>query len=145
MQVDFYHLTRDPAEKLVPVLASKCLDADEKILIVSDEEDQKAQLSNALWSHSATSFLANDVSGSEQEAHQPILISDQCHPANAAEFILLSDGKWRGEALDFKRAFYLFADDKIEEARTAWRELSANSDVTSRYWKQDGSRWVEGP
>ncbi|MEP2989376.1 MAG: DNA polymerase III subunit chi [Parasphingorhabdus sp.] len=145
MQVDFYHLTRDPAEKLVPVLASKCLDADVKILIISDDGDQRTKLSGALWGHSATSFLANDFSGSEQEAHQPILISNECHPANAAEFILITDGKWRRAALDFKRTFYLFTDEKITEARTAWRELSANSNVTPRYWKQDGSRWVEGP
>lgn len=145
MQVDFYHLTRDPAEKLVPMLASKCLDADARVLLVSGNEDQRDRLSKALWTHNATSFLAHDFSGSEKEAHQPILISGDCHAPNAARFILLTDGQWRTEALEFDRAFYLFTGDEIAEARTTWRDLSDKDGVTPRYWKQDGGRWVEGP
>lgn len=145
MQVDFYHLTRDPAEKLVPMLASKCLAADAKLLLVSATEEQRVRLSKALWTHDATSFLAHDFAGSEKEAHQPVLISDDCHAPNAAKFVLLADGQWRVEALDFDRAFYLFTGDEIADARSAWRDLTANDDVTPRYWKQDGGRWVEGP
>ena len=63
MQVDFYYLTRDPAEKLVPTLASKCLDANARVLLVSASAEQRTSLSKALWTHTPASFLANDTRG----------------------------------------------------------------------------------
>jgi len=145
VQVDFYHLTRDPAEKLVPMLAGKSLEAGRRVLVVSQDKAGSAALSSALWKQEPASFLAHDFAGSEQEAHQPILISDRCEAANGARYVLLSDGQWRDDALKFERAFYLFTAMEIDAARAAWRDLSGREDVTPRYWKQDGGRWVEGP
>lgn len=145
MRVDFYHLTRDPVEKLVPMLAEKALDLGKRILLLVEDEARAATLSNVLWSASSASFLAHDVAGSELQAGQPILISDSCEPANGASYIILADGQWRDEALAFERAFFLFSAEQIDHARTVWRQLAASEDVTPRYWKQDGGRWVEGP
>ena len=145
MRVDFYHLTRDPAEKLVPMLASKSLDVGKRILLLAQDERSCIALGNALWSDEPTSFLAHDFAGSERQADQPILISDQCESANGATYIMLSDGRWRDEALAFERVFFLFSAEQIDHARTVWRQLSASEAVTPRYWKQDGGRWVEGP
>ena len=145
MRVDFYHLTRDPADKLVPMLAGKVLDAGKRLLLVMPDETACAALSNALWSAQPASFLAHDFGGSARQADQPILLSDQCEPANGASYIILSDGRWRDEALAFERAFLLFTAGQIDHARTVWRQLSASEAVTPRYWKQDGGRWVEGP
>lgn len=145
MRVDFYHLTRDPAEKLVPMLASKSLDVGKKLLLLAQDEASCAALSSALWCTEPVSFLAHDFAGSQHQADQPILISEQCEPANGASYIILSDGQWRDEALAFERAFFLFTAEQIDHARTAWRQLTASEVVTPRYWKQDGGRWVEGP
>lgn len=145
MRVDFYHLTRDPADKLVPMLASKSLAVGKKLVLLSQDQARRAALSDALWSAEPASFLAHDFGGSERQAEQPILISDQCEAANGASYIILSDGLWREEALNFERAFFLFTADQIDHARTVWRDLKAKDDVTPRYWKQDGGRWVEGP
>ncbi|PHR20752.1 MAG: DNA polymerase III subunit chi [Sphingopyxis sp.] len=145
MRVDFYHLTRGPAEKLVPMLASKSLDVGKKLVLLAAEEEHRTVLSDALWHADPTSFLAHDFAGSGRDSDQPILISDRCEPANGASYILLADGQWQEEALDFERAFFLFSADQIEHARSTWRRLAANEVVTPRYWKQDGGRWVEGP
>ncbi len=145
MRVDFYHLTRDPAEKLVPMLASKSLDVGKRLLLLAQGEASCAALSDALWCAEPASFLAHDFGGSERQTEQPILISGQCEPANGATYVILSDGQWRDEALTFERAFFLFTAEQIDHARTIWRQLSANELVTPRYWKQDGGRWVEGP
>ncbi len=145
MQVDFYHLTRDPAETLVPMLAEKCMGADARVLLVSNDEAQRGSLSKALWTQKETSFLAHDFAGSERESYQPVVISDNCEAPNNAKYIMLADGQWREEALRYDRAFFLFSAEEIEEARTAWRDLSENDDVTPRYWKQEGGRWIEGP
>jgi len=145
VRVDFYHLTRDPAEKLVPMLASKSLDVGKRLLLLAQGEASCAALSDALWCAEPASFLAHDFGGSERQTEQPILISDQCEPANGATYVILSDGQWRDEALAFERAFFLFTAEQIDHARTIWRQLSANEVVTPRYLKQDGGRWVEGP
>ncbi len=127
------------------MLASKSLEAGKRVLLLSRDEAGCAALSSTLWREEPASFLAHDFAGSERQADQPILISDQCQPANGAPYIIFSDGLWREEALDFERAFFLFTADQIDHARTVWRELTANDTVTQRYWKQDGGRWVEGP
>ena len=145
MRVDFYHLTRDPADKLVPVLAGKALDVGKRLLLLVPDETACAALSDALWGAQPASFLAHDIAGSARQADQPILLSDQCDPVNGASYIILSDGRWRDEALAFERAFLLFTAEQIDHARTVWRQLSADEAVTPRYWKQDGGRWVEGP
>ncbi len=145
MRVDFYHLTRDPVAKLVPMLAGKTLDVGKRLLLLVRDEVDCAALSDALWSAQPASFLAHDVAGSDRQADQPILFSDQCDPVNGATYIILADGQWREEALAFERAFFLFSAEQIDHARTVWRQLSASETVTPRYWKQDGQRWIEGP
>ena len=145
MQVDFYYLTRDPAEKLVPVLAQKTLDGGQRMLLVSSFVGQLEKLSAALWQAGPISFLAHNLAGNQQDEMQPILISANCEAANGARYVALTDGEWRDEALTFDRAFFLFTVEQIDNARAAWRALSAKNDVTPRYWKQDGGRWVEGP
>ncbi|SIO07071.1 DNA polymerase III, chi subunit [Parasphingorhabdus marina DSM 22363] len=144
-QVDFYHLTRDPVEKLVPVLAEKTLGGGQRLLLVSANDEQVQQLSAALWDAGPGSFLAHNFSGCEAEKNQPILVSSDCRPGNGAKFVLLADGIWRDEALQFDRTFYLFSGQEISAARDAWRALSARENVTPRYWKQDNGRWLEGP
>ncbi|MEW4466511.1 DNA polymerase III subunit chi [Parasphingorhabdus sp. JC815] len=145
MQVDFYHLTRDPAEKLVPVLAQKTLDSGQKMLLVSGFNDQLDTISGALWDAGPTSFLAHELAGEGRDDVQPILLSTTCNAPNGAQYIALVDGEWRDEALAFDRVFFLFTAERIDNARTAWRSLSGKQDVTPRYWKQDGGRWVQGP
>ena len=143
MQVDFYQLTRDPAEKLLPTLAQRTLDAGERMLIVSDDFEQIEAISAALWTSKAESFLAHALAGGERDADQPILLSQDCEPANNARFVALADGQWRDVAPQTTRVFYLFAPDRLDDARAAWRTL--DEDIDRRYWKQDGRRWVEGP
>ena len=143
MQVDFYHLTRDPVEKLVPLLASKSLDAGKRVLLLATQSQE--DLGNALWTAEPTGFLAHASSDAAGASDQPILISDRCEPANGASYIILADGQWRDDALAFERAFFLFTGEKIDHARSVWRQLKTGELATPRYWKQDGGRWVEGP
>ncbi len=146
MQVDFYQLTRDPAEKILVSLAQKAVGDEARLLIVSSDEKQLADISAALWAVKGDAFLANAVSeGSEGDKAQPILLSATCDATNEAKFIALADGEWRDEALQFDRAFYLFAPERTDDARAAWRKLGESEDIARKYWRQDGGRWVEGP
>ena len=144
MQVDFYQLTRDPAEKVLPPLAQRVSDGGGRLLIVSDSA-QLDVISAALWTWKASSFLAHAKAGEGDGSIQPILLSSEPVAANDAKFIALADGVWRDEALTFDRIFNLFPPSHTDNARTAWRALGDRDDVERRYWKQDGGRWVQGP
>ncbi len=146
MQVDFYQLTRDPAEKILPALAAKILGDDARLLVVSDSKPQLETISDALWTVKGEAFLANGLAAAEQaDAQQPILLSDRAEAANEARFVALADGIWRDEALTFERAFYLFPPERTDDARAAWRKLGEDESITRNYWRQDGGKWVKGP
>jgi DNA polymerase III subunit chi len=146
MQVDFYQLTRDPAEKILPALAAKLLAEDARLLIVSESEKQLTDISTALWTYKADSFLAHAAAdGGQGDLVQPILLSGKADAANGAKNIALADGVWRDAALQFDRAFYLFPPERTDDARAAWRALGEAEGVERKYWRQDGGKWVQGP
>lgn len=145
MQVDFYQLSRDPAESVIPAIARKILDDGGRLLVVSQAEDQRKRISRGLWSAGAETYLANDEAQAHLPQVQPILLSDACDALNGARYIALADGVWRDEALEFERAFYFFDDETLDEARQSWRLLSKADAVTPRFWRQDGGKWRQGP
>ena len=144
MQVDFYQLTRDPADKVLPPIAQRVLDNGGRLLVVG-ESAQLGSMSAALWNHKADSFLAHAKAGEGDDASQPILLSTEINTANGSKFVAMIDGVWRDEALEFERAFYLFPPSHTDNARAAWRTLAEKENAERRYWKQDGGKWVQGP
>jgi DNA polymerase III subunit chi len=145
MQIDFYQLTRDPAEKVLPPLVQRVLDGAGRLLVVSGDTAQLEAISSALWNWKADSFLAHAKTGEGDDAVQPILLSGEPIAANNAKFIALADGEWRDAALEYDRAFYLFPPSHTDNARAAWRSLGEREGIERRYWKQDGGKWVQGP
>ena len=145
MQVDFYQLSRDPAESVIPAIARKILDDGGRLLVVAQEEAQRKRIASALWNAGPETYLANGEAQAPMPQVQPILLSDMCDPANGARYIALADGHWREEARDFERAFYFFDEATLDEARQSWRVLSKADGVTPRFWRQDGGKWRQGP
>lgn len=143
MQVDFYQLTRDPAEKVLPAIAQRVLDDGGRLLIVSDDMAQLDAISAALWTAKPDSFLAHAKGGEGNDTLQPILLSSDMDAANGARFVAIADGNWRDVGAGVDRIFYLFPPDRTDTARTAWRNLGEES--ARRYWKQDGGKWRQGP
>ena len=142
MRVDFYNLTRDPVEAVLPLIARNTLAQGQRLLVVA-EPDAFDRLSDALWTRLPESFLAHGRAGEPHEARQPILLSNTVQAANAARYVALADGVWREEALSFDRAFLLFGSATIIAARAVWRELGAHADLDRHLWKQDGGKWIE--
>ncbi len=145
MRVDFYQLSRDPVERVVVMLARKVAASGERLLVVSGDPGQRAVISGELWRAGPDQFLANGEASDSHPERQPILLSDRADAANGAKIVLLADGKWRSEALDFERALLLFGGGETEAARALWRELDGEDGVTREIHKQDESgRWQVG-
>lgn len=144
LRVDFYQLSHDPAEGVLPLIARNTLKAGERLLVISADDAQLVRISEALWERK-DSFLAHGLGGGPHQERQPILLSDRAEAVNGARFVALADGQWRDEALGFERAFLLFDSITIDAARATWRMLGEHDEVDRRFWKQQDGRWVEGP
>ena len=144
MRVDFYQLSRDPAELVLPKLAQGTLAAGERMLVVSEDADQLGRIGEALWTRIPETFLANGIAGGEHDARQPILLASAAEPANGARYLALADGVWR-DMDGAERVFLLFPPDRIDDARGAWRMLGTREGVERKYWRQEGSKWLQGP
>lgn len=145
MRVDFYQLSRDPAEAVLPLIARNTLKAGERLLVVSAREDQLGVISRELWGRAADSFLAHGFSGGDHDARQPILLSDAMAPGNGAKYVAIADGVWRDAEAGFDRTFYIFDDETLQPARECWVMLGKRGGIDRRFWKQQGGKWVEGP
>lgn len=144
MQVDFYHLTRQPLDRVLPQIAEKVLAAGNRLLIVVEDADERARLDRHLWTYSPDSFLPHAQLGAGDDAAQPVLLAPDINAANGARNIALADGLWRPSALDFDRAFHIFDEARIADARAAWKMLKGRDGVEPRYWKQnDAGRWEQ--
>ncbi len=147
MQVDFYQLSRDPVERVLPAIAQRLLDQGGRLIVIDGRPGRLQGLSRALWDWKPESFLAHGLAGDEDEAMQPVLLAAQEaeNPANGARHIALTDGVWRDGALGYERAFYFFDSETLEGARACWRMLKGREGVEPRFWRQEGGRWVQGP
>ncbi|MXO90771.1 DNA polymerase III subunit chi [Pontixanthobacter aquaemixtae] len=143
MRVDFYQLSRDPAELVVPLLARATKQAGERLLVVSDDAEQLDRIDKQLWETAPEAFLAHGKAGEAYEARQPVLLSDQMTAPNEAKFVVLADGVWRDDTSGFERAFLLFGDDRLQEARACWSSLGKGDAMERHFWKQEGGKWRE--
>ena len=135
MQVDFYHLTTRPLERILPTIVERVLAKGDRLLIVAEEARLPA-LDKLLWTYRADSFLPHACAGGENDADQPVLLSVEVAPANQARNVALADGVWRDAALEFHRDFPFFDEERIVEARQAWKALGDRAEVERHYWKQ---------
>ena len=144
-RVDFYQLSRDPVERVTAMLARKVLGSGARLLVVSDDAEQRAALSRELWRGGPEEFLANGDASRGGAERQPVLISAEAKAENGASMVIFADGKWRAEGQSFERALLLFGPEQTEAARGLWRELDGSDDIVREIHKQDDSgRWRAG-
>ena len=144
MQVDFYHLTRQPLDRVLPQIAEKVLAAGHRLLIVVADGEERARLDRHLWTYAPDAFVPHAQVGAGDDKAQPILLAPDVDAANGARQIALADGIWRPDALDFDRVFHFFDEQRIVDARAAWRSLADTAMAERRYWKiNDAGRWEQ--
>lgn len=142
VRVDFYQLAGTPLDEVVATLARKVLESGERLLVVMADEGALARLDRMLWDQGEADFLAHGITGGGEDSKQPILLSTTPDPANGARNLLMADGEWREAALTFERAFHLFDESSLAEARQAWKLLSGREGVERNYWAREDGRWV---
>ena len=143
MQVDFWRLSRDPVERVVALIAERTRGAGERLLVVVDDEGQRAAIGRALWEAKPEAFLANGEADAPHAERQPILLSRRCEADNGARYVVIADGAWREGAEAFERAFLLFDEGGTPAARAVWRGFDGRDDVERSYFAQEDGKWVK--
>lgn len=144
MKVDFYHLTTSPLERVLPRIAERILAEGGRLLVVEGDPARRAALDKTMWSYAPDSFLPHGLAGGDHDPQQPVLIAPDMVATNEARNVALADGEWRDGALGFDRAFHFFDEDRIADARAAWKGLAARDGIERRYWKQsETGRWEQ--
>src|SRR3546814_16435553 len=74
-RVDFYGLSRDPAERVLPAIANRVLGGGERLLIVAGPAMQRQAIDAALWTLQPARFLPHAMAETPDAALEPILIA----------------------------------------------------------------------
>ncbi|MCF3973124.1 DNA polymerase III subunit chi [Paracoccus salsus] len=141
----FYHLTRQPAEALLPILIGKSLQAGWRVELRGADPERMDWLDRQLWL--GDGFLPHGLAGGPHDARQPVLltVAGQDLASNDPVCLMALDGAEvaAAEVARLERACIVFdggSGDAVARARDQWRLLTA-AGVAAEYWSEEGGRW----
>ncbi len=143
----FYHLHRQPIEKVLPALLEKSLDRGWRVVVQAATDERVEALDAHLWTYRDDGFLPHGTSKDGEAAAQPVLLTTSDDNPNGANVRFLIDGAAvPADAASYQRIVLLFDgedDDAVATARTRWSEAKAQGfEVT--YWQPDeNGRWKQ--
>src|SRR5262245_16226506 len=141
----FYHLHRQPLEKVLPPMLEKSLARGWRVVVQAASAERVEALDAQLWTYADDSFLPHGPDGDAQAREQPILLTAGGGNGNGANVRFLIDGaEVPADAASYHRIVLIFDgedDDAVAAARVRWSEAkAAGFDVT--YWQPDADgRW----
>lgn len=140
----FYHLTRSPAESLLPLLIEKSLKAGWRVELRGTEAKRLDWLDRQLWQ--GDGFLPHGLAGGAHDARQPVLLTLAGQPAaNDPACLIALDGAGvePAECRALQRVCVIFDGNDgaaLARARDQWKELTGAGAAT-QYWSEDSGRW----
>ena len=141
----FYHLQRQPLERVLPTLIEKSLERGWRVIVQAASEERAEVLDSHLWTFRDDSFLPHGTWREPEVSEQPVLLTVHDHNPNAAAVRFLVDGvRVPADASAYQRIVLIFDGEDPEAvaaARECWSEGKAKGfDVT--YWQADEQgRW----
>ena len=138
-EIWFYHLTRQPLERVLPSLLEKSLERGWRAVVQTSSEERMRALDELLWTYSEESFLAHATPHDGDPAMQPVYLTTGAENPNEAKIRFYVDGA-EVEAHDgYDRTILMFDgndDDSLAQARAQWKALKA-SGCSLAYWQQN--------
>jgi len=141
----FYHLERQPLEKVIPSLLEKTLERGWRAVIRAKTPEKVQFLDEALWTYAEESFLPHAVASEPHVEVEPIVITASMEEPNRPDILFLVEGAEFPEMVaNYQRVVLLFDgndDAALADARKAWKEVRGRG-LDSTYWQQnDNGRW----
>jgi DNA polymerase-3 subunit chi len=141
----FYHLQRQPLERVLPTLLEKSLERGWRAIVQAASDERVDALDAQLWTYRENSFLPHGTYRESEAALQPILLTVHDDNPNGAHIRFLIDGApVPQDAASYQRIMLLFDgedDEAVAVARARWSEARQQGfEVT--YWQCDeNGRW----
>jgi DNA polymerase-3 subunit chi len=143
-EVLFYHLERQPLDKVLPQLLDRSIKRGWRVVVQADSEERVEALSALLWTYTDDSFLAHGTSRDGMAELQPVWLTSADDNPNAATVRFFVSGAAPAGYDGLTRAVLLIDggdSEAVERARVVWKEASALGHAVS-YWQQDDEgRW----
>jgi DNA polymerase-3 subunit chi len=143
-EVLFYHLERQPLDKVLPQLLERSLKRGWRVVVQADSEERVEALSSLLWTYTDDSFLAHGTSRDGKPEMQPVWLTSSSENPNAATVRFFVGGTSPSGYEGLSRAVLLIEGgdtEAVQRAREIWREASFLGHAVS-YWQQDDhGRW----
>jgi DNA polymerase-3 subunit chi len=141
----FYHLHRQPIEKVLPALLEKSLERGWRVVVQAASEERVEALDAHLWTYRDDSFLPHGTAKEADAAAQSVLLTTADDNPNGANVRFLIDGATvPADASRYQRIVLLFDgedEDAVAAARARWSEAKATG-FECTYWQPDEQgRW----
>ena len=149
-EILFYHLQRQPLERVLPLLLEKTLEREWKAVIRCGSAERLAALDDTLWTWKENSFLPHGTHVEGQGSNQPVYLTLEYERPNAADVLFLVDGAPLDdvtlENAPYTRIVLMFDgndEEQLKRARASWKEVITLK-LEATYWQQDeGDKWVK--
>jgi DNA polymerase-3 subunit chi len=139
--IGFYHLTRSTLAQALPQLLGRTLAAGQRALVLASNPAAVDALSAALWAQSV--WLPHGTPADGDPDLQPIWLSTESEPLNAARYLFLVEGAETDRAADYDRVFDLFDgndSEAVAAARARWKSAK-DAGHNLAYWQQTETCW----
>ena len=119
-EVLFYHLQRQPLERVLPTLLEKSLERGWRVVVQAASEERVEALDAHLWTFRDDSFLPHGTWREPQAREQPILLTVNDDNPNGADVRFLIDGApVPADAAAYQRIVLLFDGDDPDAVAAA--------------------------
>ena len=145
----FYHLQRQPLERVLPMLLERTLVRGWKAVVQAGGQDggeeRLAFLDDHLWTYADDSFLPHVTDREADAAANPIVLTlGEGNPNGAQARFLVHGAGLPADASAYERLMLIFDgndDEALASARSQWGRAKALG-LTASCWQQDESgKW----
>jgi DNA polymerase-3 subunit chi len=146
-EILFYHLQRQPIERVLPAMLEKSLERGWRVIVQASSDERVDALDAHLWTYRDDGFLAHGTYRENEAAMQPVLLTVHDHNPNSATVRFLIDGVGvPADAASYQRIVLMFDgedDEAVAAARGHWVEARTQG-FEATYWQADeNGRWTK--
>jgi DNA polymerase-3 subunit chi len=140
-EIFFYHLDRQPLERVLPVIVAKTLERGWRAVLQATSPERLEALDLLLWTFSEESFIAHGTARDGHPELQAVFLTlDEDNP-NGAQARILVDGAEIADLAGYERVMCLFDghdEAALAKAREQWQVARAKGTAVS-YFQQDAN------
>ncbi|MCZ7656436.1 MAG: DNA polymerase III subunit chi [Xanthobacteraceae bacterium] len=144
-EVLFYHLQRQPIERVLPTLLEKSLERGWRVVVQAASDERVEALDAHLWTYREDSFLPHGTYREGDAAQQPILLTVRDDNQNGAKVRFMIEGaELPADAESYERVVLMFDGedpDAVAAARERWTAAKARGFAVTYWQADDEGRW----